>query len=323
MIVVRGLRGVLWGFRVLRGLLLLRRFLRALRLRSLLLFSALLPWILLPLLRVFLSLRLLLLVSLLPFRFQTLPLLLLTLLLPSRLVLRTFWRILLTLSLAFLTLVHLWLFRTPFVQSFVGWWLLSRTFFRKRLVLRRFLLLLALFSKTFSPLLLLLLLQFSWTGSGESALLWRRRTLVLPVLLLLVWGIFFFFLHGLPPMRSMGISPWGVRLQWIPLYSLFEHRLKPSNHVGMSIREAAALEASLRSQSEAFSHSIWVLSALLAFVRLQNFVPEDSSLFNTLVTSLSRSLAHQASLTATHTAFVGLKRRTFYLSSSSLLFWCQ
>ena len=76
-----------------------------------------------------LSLRLLLLlvspvllrVSLLPFRFRTLPLLLLTLLLPSRLFLRTFRRILLlTLSLAFLTLVRLWLFRTPFVRSFVG-----------------------------------------------------------------------------------------------------------------------------------------------------------------------------------------------------------
>ena len=104
------------------------------------------------------------------------------------------------------------------------------------------------------------------------------------------------------------------------LLSLFECRLKPSNHVGMSIHEAAALEASLRSQSEALSHSMWVLSALLAFVRLQNFVPEDSSLFNTLVTSLSRSLAHQASLTATHMAFVGLKLRSFYLSHLAAYF---
>ena len=75
------------------------------------------------------------------------------------------------------------------------------------------------------------------------------------------------------------------------LLSLFERRLKPSNHVGMSIREAAAFETSLRSQTGALSHSMWVLLALLAFVRLQNFAPEDSSLFNTLVTSLSKSLA--------------------------------
>ena len=98
------------------------------------------------------------------------------------------------------------------------------------------------------------------------------------------------------------------------LLSLFERCLKPSYHVRLSIREAAAFEASLRSQAEALSHSMWVLSALLAFVRLQNFAPEDSSLFNTLVTSLSKSLAHQVSLTATHTAFLGLKRRQFYPS---------
>ena len=59
---------------------------------------------------------------------------------------------------------------------------------------------------------------------------------------------------------------------------------------------------------------MWVPSGLLAFVRLQNFSPEHSSLFNTLVTSLSKSLAHQASLSASHTAFIALKRRQFYLS---------
>ena len=96
--------------------------------------------------------------------------------------------------------------------------------------------------------------------------------------------------------------------------SLLDRRIKPSHHVGLSIREAAALEGSLRSQSEALSHSMWVLSALLAFVRLQHFAPEDANLFNTLVTSLSKSLAHQANLTATHTVFLGLKRRQFFLS---------
>ena len=98
------------------------------------------------------------------------------------------------------------------------------------------------------------------------------------------------------------------------LLSLFEKQLKPSYHVGLSVLEAAALEASLRFQSEALSHSMWVLSGLLGFVRLQNFAPADSSLFNTLVTSLSKSLAHQASLCASHTAFLVLKRRQFYLS---------
>ena len=57
------------------------------------------------------------------------------------------------------------------------------------------------------------------------------------------------------------------------LLSLFEHSLKPSHHLGLSICEAAALEASFRSHSEALSHSMWVLSGLLAFVRLQQFAP--------------------------------------------------
>ena len=98
------------------------------------------------------------------------------------------------------------------------------------------------------------------------------------------------------------------------LLALLDRKLKPSHHLGLSIREAAALEGSLRSQSEALSHSMWVLSGLLTFVRLQHFAPEDTVLFNSLVTSLSRSLAHQANLTATHTAFLGLKRRQFFLS---------
>ena len=98
------------------------------------------------------------------------------------------------------------------------------------------------------------------------------------------------------------------------LLSLLDRRLKPSHHLGLSIHEAAAFQGSLRSQSEALSHSMWVLSALLAFVRLQHFAPEDAALFNNLVTSVSKSLAHQANLTATHTAFLGLNQRQFFLS---------
>ena len=74
------------------------------------------------------------------------------------------------------------------------------------------------------------------------------------------------------------------------------------------------MEASFRAHSESLSHSMWLLSGLLAFVRLQGFMPEDFSLFNTLFTSLLKSLAHQASVSALHTAFLGLKRRQFYLS---------
>ena len=76
------------------------------------------------------------------------------------------------------------------------------------------------------------------------------------------------------------------------LLSMFERSLRPSLQLGLSLREAALLESSSRFHSESLSHSLWLLSALLAFVRLQGFSPADASLFNTLVTSLSKCLAH-------------------------------
>ena len=93
------------------------------------------------------------------------------------------------------------------------------------------------------------------------------------------------------------------------LSSLFERQLKPSYHVGLTLPESAALESSLRCHPEALSQSMWVLSGLLGFVKLQNFAPADVCLFNTLVTSLSKNLAHQAFLCASHTAFLVLKHR--------------
>ena len=74
------------------------------------------------------------------------------------------------------------------------------------------------------------------------------------------------------------------------------------------------LEASSRALSESLSHAMWLLSGLMEFVRLQGFSPSEAPLFNTLVTSLSKCLAHQASISASHTAFIGLKRHQFYLS---------
>ena len=98
------------------------------------------------------------------------------------------------------------------------------------------------------------------------------------------------------------------------LLSMFECSLRPSLQLGISLREAGLMESSSRFHSEALSHSMWLLSALLAFVHLQGFSPADASLFSTLVTSLSKCLAHQVSISASFTAFLSLKRRNFYLS---------
>ena len=72
------------------------------------------------------------------------------------------------------------------------------------------------------------------------------------------------------------------------LLAMFERHLRPSLHLGLTILEAALLEASSRALSESLSHTLWLLSGLLGFVRLQGFSPSDSSLFNTLLTSLSK-----------------------------------
>ena len=76
----------------------------------------------------------------------------------------------------------------------------------------------------------------------------------------------------------------------------------------------------LSSEFQIPSYLMWLLSGVLTFVRLQGFTPADSSLFHTLVTSLSKSLAHQALVSASHTAFIGLRRRQFYLSHLPVYF---
>ena len=53
------------------------------------------------------------------------------------------------------------------------------------------------------------------------------------------------------------------------LLAMFERPLRPSLHLGLTVREAVLLESSSRALSESHSHSIWLLSGLLGFVRLQ------------------------------------------------------
>ena len=98
------------------------------------------------------------------------------------------------------------------------------------------------------------------------------------------------------------------------LLAHMERPLRPTLHLGLTVWDAMALEASFRAQSEALLYSMWVLSGLLGFVCLQGFIPADPALFNQLVTALSKSLAHQAQVSASHTSFLCHRRREFYLS---------
>ena len=91
----------------------------------------------------------------------------------------------------------------------------------------------------------------------------------------------------LPPRLSQylvgGGSASGSAAQVNPsLLAMFERPLRPSLHLGLTLREASLLESSSRALSEAQSHAMWLLSGLLGFVRLQGFSPSDSQFFNTL-----------------------------------------
>ena len=98
------------------------------------------------------------------------------------------------------------------------------------------------------------------------------------------------------------------------LLAHFDCPLRPTLQLGLSVRDAMSLESSFRGQSETLSYALWVLSGLLGFVRVQGFSPSDPALFNQLVTALSKSLAHQASVTASQISYICAKSREFYLS---------
>ena len=74
------------------------------------------------------------------------------------------------------------------------------------------------------------------------------------------------------------------------------------------------LETSARSQSEALSHSMWVLSGLLGLIRRDGYLPSDPLLFQQLVRSVSMGLANQANFAASYTTFFVKKRRDLLLS---------
>ena len=88
------------------------------------------------------------------------------------------------------------------------------------------------------------------------------------------------------------------------LLAHFDKPLRPFLLVGLSVHDAMALEASFCTQSEALLYSLWVLSGLLGFVRLQGFTPADPAFFSQLVTALSKNLGHPAQVSASHTTYI-------------------
>ena len=106
--------------------------------------------------------------------------------------------------------------------------------------------------------------------------------------------------------------------KFVPINDEFEALLdKPisnSRLVSISLKECSMLETSARSQSEALSHSMWVLSGLLGLIRRDGYLPSDPLLFQQLVRSVSMGLANQANFAASYTTYFVKKRRDLLLA---------
>ena len=123
----------------------------------------------------------------------------------------------------------------------------------------------------------------------------------------------------LPPYKTLySVSDNVSRSRYLPLNELLESALtkvpQTSRMANISIKDLFSLEAAFRAQVESLSHSMWVLTALIAFLKRDGYAPSDPHLFNQLVSSLSMGLSHLANSSASCTSFVVTKRRECYLA---------
>ena len=85
-----------------------------------------------------------------------------------------------------------------------------------------------------------------------------------------------------------------------------------SRLLDINLREGAKLETALRNQMEALSHTMWVMSGFIGFLKRDGYTPSDKNLFDTMTYSLSAGLLDQAQVSSSLLNFVGLKRRQFF-----------
>ena len=88
----------------------------------------------------------------------------------------------------------------------------------------------------------------------------------------------------------------------------------PTCLLNVNLKEGFRMETALRSQTEALSHTMWVLSGLIGFLKRDGYSPSDQSLFDSMIYSLSAGLLDIGSSSLALTNFVGLKRRQYITS---------
>ena len=98
------------------------------------------------------------------------------------------------------------------------------------------------------------------------------------------------------------------------VYDLMSSRPSESRSIPMSVREAAALEMSLRGVMEAYNFQLWTVTALFRFLSDSGYCPMDDTLLDQFQRSFSRGAENVAAALASTTAFVTTKRRESFLS---------
>ena len=95
---------------------------------------------------------------------------------------------------------------------------------------------------------------------------------------------------------------------------LLRNRVPDSRHVPLSLKEAAALERSLRSVLESHNFLTWSVVALIRSLHDRNLLPKDDQIISQLQKSFSKACGNVASGLSSSAAFVTLKRRQLLLS---------
>ena len=95
---------------------------------------------------------------------------------------------------------------------------------------------------------------------------------------------------------------------------LLRNRVPDNRHVPLSLKEAVAVERSLRSGLESHNFLTWSVVALIRSLHEKKLLPKDDPVISQLQKSFSKACGNVASCMTSNAAFVTLKRRQLLLS---------
>ena len=95
---------------------------------------------------------------------------------------------------------------------------------------------------------------------------------------------------------------------------LLRNRVPDTRYIPISIKEAVAVERSLRSGLESHNFLTWSVMALIRSLHEKKLLPKDDPVISQLQKSFSKTCSNVASCMTSNTAFVTMKRRQLLLS---------